>query len=187
MAAKKKRKNKGFWGYVVFVFLVVLTVVFIGVNFFSSPLTSPSILTVQKNPLPDNWGKLDFVHHRSPEEKKDAAIAVVYNEMLSRIETLLKIPTTLPYGTVIIDSSHYLQQVYGSAEAVPIDVYRIACLKIYNERLGLIHQYQGSSKSFELTLYQVIDEYYYRGKPPANITISSVEDYHRAHPKKSSL
>ena len=187
MAVKKKRKNKDFWGYVVVVFLIVLAVSFIFSVFSSTaPPPPPQMLIVQKNPLPNNWGAMDFAHHRSPQEKKDAAVAVVYNEMLSRIETLLNIPTTLPHGTVVIDSANYLKQVYGSAEAVPIDVYRIGCLKIYNERNNLISLYKGKSKIFELTLYQVIDEYYYQGKPPASITISSIEDYHRAHRKKPS-
>jgi hypothetical protein len=138
-------------------------------------------IEVKKDPLPEEWKRPRFLRPTDEKSQQKAAINVIYNEMLSRIETLSGIPSTLPPETVTLDAKEYLSEIYGTPDNAPSLVYRMACLGIVNTRVDFQRFCKGSPKKMEAIVYQVIAEFYDLGKPPITLTVSSAEDYFRKH------
>jgi hypothetical protein len=201
VAAKKKsiplqNSNISFW--------IVLGA--LGVAFVSSAiiiLTSPVEQPPRQNHTPKEWAKISIEVKNNPapgipkaqnlfnrmtdEEKRLAAIDVIENDMLSKIDSKLNIVSALPPQTVSSDALKYLTSIYGTPANVPADVYRTACMKICNTEQNFRYFYKGSKRNLDRIVYGVIADYYDLGKPPAGISVSAIEDYFTEHNFKRNI
>ncbi len=150
-------------------------------RFYSPEEFSKKLIEVKKDPLPQGWIKSKLMAFQDEPAKQKAAIDVVYNQMLSKVEASAHIPSTFPPDEVEQDFKKYLSQIYGDPNEVPNTVYRVACLRIINNQIDFQRFYSGSPKELEAIVYRVIAEYYDLGTPPVTMTISSAEDYFRKH------
>ncbi len=143
---------------------------------------SRKLIEVKKSALPP-VKLLDFNRFKDSDEKRKAAIDVIFNEMLSQTEERLNIPAAVPPAEVAANSKEDLIRLYGDPLNVPADVYRTACLRIMNSRSDFEKFYQGKPEDMAKIVYEVLCEHYSLGKPPATMKMNELEKYCRSAAK----